>query len=180
MINLQKSQTASLSAAQPGLVQLHCGLGWDITPGLDADLDVSAFLLNDSNKVPGDAYLVFYNNLSAHGVTHMGDNRTGAGDGDDEVVKINLLAVPQEVTQILFVVTCATPGVDLASVSNAYVRVIDEGTGTPLLNFSVSAVSPGMDSLQIGRVFRDGNEWHFEAMGIPFAGGLEACVGMYT
>jgi tellurium resistance protein TerD len=180
MINLQKSQTVNMSAAQPGLAQLHCGLGWDITPGIEADLDVSAFMLNDANKIPGDSFLIFYNNLIANGVTHMGDNRTGEGEGDDEVVKINLLAVPQEVTQILLVVTCATEGVDLSSVSNAFVRVVDDGNGTPLLNFSVSAVGPGMDSLQIGRVFRSGNEWEFEALGIPFSGGLEACVGMYS
>ena len=98
----------------------------------------------------------------------------------DEVVKINLLAVPQEVTQILLVVTCATEGVDLSSVSNAFVRVLNDGNGTPLLNFSVSAIGPGMDSLQIGRVIRTGSDWEFEALGIPFSGGLEACLGMYS
>lgn len=180
MINLQKNQTVSLSSMQPGLAQIQCGLGWDVTPGIEADLDVSVFLLNEVNKIPGESYFIFYNNLSGHGVTHMGDNRTGEGDGDDEVVNINLLAVPQEVTQILVVITCATPGVNLSAVSNAYARMTDLGSGTPLLNFSISAMGPGSDSLQVGRMYREGAEWRFEAMGIPFSGGLEACLGMYT
>ena len=94
---------------------------------------------------------------------------------------MNLLAVPQEVTQILR--RCHlrhTEGVDLSSVSNAYVGITDLGSGTPLLNFSISAMGPGSDSLQVGRVYRDGTEWRFEAMGIPFSGGLEACLGMYA
>ena len=180
MINLQKNQTVSLSSMQPGLAKIQCGLGWDVLPEFEADLDVSVFLLNDANKIPSESHFIFYNNLSGHGVTHMGDNRTGEGDGDDEVVNVNLLVVPQEVTQILVVITCATQGVELSSVSNAYVGITDLGSGTPLLNFSISAMGPGSDSLQVGRVYRDGTEWRFEAMGIPFSGGLEACLGMYA
>jgi tellurium resistance protein TerD len=87
-INLQKGGNANLSREVPGLSRVLIGLGWNArsTSGDDFDLDASAFLLSESGKVRSDSDFIFYNNKrSADGsVEHKGDNRTGAGDGDDE------------------------------------------------------------------------------------------------
>ena len=89
-ISLNKGGNLSLSKTDPGLKKLLIGLGWDerATSGAEFDLDASVFLLTTSGKVRGDHDFIFYNQLkSADGaVEHTGDNRSGAGDGDDEAV----------------------------------------------------------------------------------------------
>ena len=93
MLNLEKKKPLNLSKAVPGLNQVKVGLSWDSRiDGQNADADASVFMLNDQGKIPSDNYFVFYNNLKSidGSVTHSGDNTTGAGDGDDEEITINL------------------------------------------------------------------------------------------
>ncbi len=98
-VNLQKGGNVSLTKSEPGLKKINVGLGWDLraTDGADFDLDASAFLLNESGKVRGDQDFIFYNNAKSSdgAVEHLGDNRTGEGEGDDEVVSVNLEGVPE-------------------------------------------------------------------------------------
>ncbi|MBN0210358.1 TerD family protein, partial [Pseudomonas aeruginosa] len=97
-LSLQKGGNLSLSKEAPGLTKILVGLGWDprSTDGTQFDLDASAFLLNASGKVRGDADFIFYNQLKSPdgSVEHTGDNRDGAGDGDDEAIKVDLSRVP--------------------------------------------------------------------------------------
>ena len=98
-INLQKGQKVDLTKGNPGLSKLIVGLGWDTNKydgGADFDLDAAAFLLGDNGKVPSDSDFIFYSNLqhSSGAVVHTGDNLTGEGDGDDEVIKVDLSKVP--------------------------------------------------------------------------------------
>ena len=108
-VSLVKGGNVSLSKEEPGIESIMVGLGWDArsTDGNDFDLDASCFLLNASGKVRSDSDFIFYNNLkSACGaVEHTGDNRTGAGDGDDEVINVELSRVPADVTKLAFTVT---------------------------------------------------------------------------
>ena len=96
-VSLKKGQKVDLTKTNPGLKEVMIGLGWDVKRydgGSDFDLDASAFLLGDSGKVPSDGEFIFYGNKKheSGSVEHMGDNLTGAGEGDDEQIKINLAA----------------------------------------------------------------------------------------
>src|SRR6476469_4850497 len=98
-INLSKGQKIDLTKTNPGLSKVLVGLGWDTNKydgGKDFDLDASVFVLDATGKVGSDADFIFYNNTknSNTSIEHLGDNRTGAGDGDDEVVKIDLASIP--------------------------------------------------------------------------------------
>ena len=87
-INLEKNSSINLTNAEPGLTNLHIGLGWDAedSNGNAIDCDVSVFMLDQNAKIPGDGFFVFYNNLSSSdgSTIHQGDNLDGSGDGDDE------------------------------------------------------------------------------------------------
>ena len=108
-ISLNKGGRLSLDKEAPGLKKVLIGLGWDAraTDGVDFDLDASAFMLNASGKVRSDADFIFYNQLKSGcgSVQHTGDNQTGAGEGDDETIMIDLGRVPPDVQKISFTVT---------------------------------------------------------------------------
>lgn len=117
-VNLSKGGKVSLAKAaadagvQGALQNIIIGLGWDANAfdgGSDFDLDASVFLCGESGKVEKDSNFIFYNNLKAPGVEHTGDNRTGAGDGDDEVIKVDLNAVEADVHKISFTCTIDRP-----------------------------------------------------------------------
>src|SRR3954467_8585018 len=103
-MSLVKGGNVSLSKEAPGLTVIQVGLGWDVraTAGSDFDLDAVAFILNATGRIRSDDDFIFYNNLrSADGsVEHQGDNLTGAGEGDDEVIKIDLSRVPADVQKV--------------------------------------------------------------------------------
>ena len=113
-VSLQKGQKVSLTKGNPGLKNVVVGLGWDVNQfdtGGDFDLDAAAFLLTDTGKVSKQEDFVFYGNLNhpSGSVQHMGDNLTGAGEGDDEQIKIDLSKVPENITKIAFTVTIYEP-----------------------------------------------------------------------
>ena len=108
-ISLQKGQNVSLTKQAPGLKQARFGLGWDLrkTDGSAFDLDASAFVLDASGKVLSDQHFVFYNNTQdpSGALKHLGDNRTGQGEGDDEVLDVELNLFPANAAKVAFVVT---------------------------------------------------------------------------
>jgi tellurium resistance protein TerD len=185
MINLEKKKTFNLTKQAPGLNQVKIGLSWDPTgDGRSPDADASVFMLNESGKIPGERYFVFFNNLVSEdgAVVHSGDNRTGAGDGDDEEVNINLASVSLSVVQIMLVITIhnKSEGFHFGNVLNSSVRVYNKTSGDILCQYRLSESYDGCDSLIIGRFYRNGAEWEFEAMGQAFEGGLEATVELYS
>lgn len=185
-INLEKSQSIDLTKSSPGLNNVGIGLGWDASDsnGNNIDCDVSVFMLDESNKIPGDGYFVFYNSLTSSdgSVVHQGDNTTGEGDGDDEVVHVNLGKVDSSILQMLFVVTihdAEKNNQDFSVVKNAFIRIYDNDSGEELCRYELSENFGDADSVQIGRVYtHDG--WHFEAMGTGFTGGLGTLLGAYN
>ncbi|MFF9561603.1 TerD family protein, partial [Streptomyces albus] len=108
-VTLAKGGNVSLSKAAPNLTKVAVGLGWDArsTSGADFDLDASALVTGPERKVLSDLHFVFYNNLRSPdgSIEHTGDNLTGEGDGDDEVINVDLPAVPPNVTNIFFPVS---------------------------------------------------------------------------
>lgn len=181
-INLQKGQKVDLTKGNPGLSKLIVGLGWDTNKydgGADFDLDASAFLLGDNGKVPSDSDFIFYSNLqhSSGAVVHTGDNLTGEGDGDDEVIKVDLSKVPASISKIDFTVTiydAESRGQNFGQVSNAYIRVVDETTGTELIRYDLGEDFSVETAVVVGEMYRNNGEWKFNAIGSGFSGGLAA------
>ncbi len=186
-VSLTKGQKVDLTKGNPGLSKLVVGLGWDTNKydgGYDFDLDAAAFLLGADGKVASDADFVFYGNLkhSSGSVEHMGDNLTGAGDGDDEQIKINLAMVPASVAKIDFTVTIYDAEVrkqNFGQVSNAFIRVVDEGSNTELIRYDLGEDFSVETAVVVGEIYRNNGEWKFNAIGSGFQGGLFALCKNY-
>lgn len=181
-VNLSKGQKVSLTKGNPGLSKIVVGLGWDTNKydgGFDFDLDAAAFLLGANGKVASSADFVFYGNLkhASGAVEHMGDNLTGAGDGDDEQIKVNLAAVPANVEKISFTVTiydAETRKQNFGQVSNAFIRIFDEGNNTELIRYDLGEDFSIETAVVVGEIYRNNGEWKFNAIGSGYQGGLEA------
>ena len=181
-ISLQKGQKIDLTKTNPGLTKVLVGLGWDTNKydgGADFDLDSAAFLLGDSGKVNSDADFVFYGNLThvSGSVEHLGDNLTGAGDGDDEQIKVDLAAVPANVSKIDFTVTIYDAEArrqNFGQVSNAFIRIVNEATGEELLRFDLGEDFSIETAVVVAELYRNNGEWKFNAIGSGFSGGLAA------
>ena len=188
-VSLSKGGNVSLSKEAPGLTKMLVGLGWDqrSTDGGDFDLDASAFALDAAGKIRNDNDFVFYNNLcgrgtcgnggcshgdGAFGVQHTGDNKTGAGDGDDESVKIDLGKVPADVQRIAVCVTIHSPGVNFGMINNAFVRVVNSADDKEIARYDLAEDASTETAMIFAEIYRSGTEWKFKAVGQGFAGGL--------
>ncbi|MFY9226187.1 MAG: TerD family protein [Blastocatellia bacterium] len=181
-LSLQKGQKTDLTKGNPQLARIVVGLGWDTNKydgGHAFDLDAAAFLLNSTGKVDNDSCLVFYNNLKGANetVVHQGDNLTGQGDGDDEQIKVNLKAVPDNIQRIAFTVTihdAEARSQTFGQVSNAFIRVFNEDNNQEILRYDLSEDYSVETALVVGELYRHAGEWKFSAIGSGFAGGLYA------
>jgi tellurium resistance protein TerD len=181
-VSLSKGQKVDLTKTNPGLTNVVVGLGWDTNKydgGNDFDLDSSVFLLGENGKVTNEADFIFYNNpQGANGaVVHTGDNRTGAGDGDDEAVKINLTSVPANVQRIAFTITIhdgETRSQNFGQVSNAYARIYNEANGEELTRYDLGEDFSIETAVVVGELYRHSGEWKFSAIGSGYQGGLNA------
>lgn len=181
-INLSKGQKVDLTKGNPGLKSIMVGLGWDVNAfdsGVDFDLDAAAFLLGADGKCPTDKEFVFYGNLKhqSESVNHMGDNLTGAGEGDDEQIQVDLSKVPANIEKIAFTVTiydAESRHQNFGQVSNAYVRIMDESTGAELLRYDLGEDFSIETAAVFGELYKNGAEWKFNAIGSGYQGGLAA------
>ncbi|HHG83434.1 MAG TPA: TerD family protein [Bacteroidetes bacterium] len=178
-INLQKGQNISLNKEAPGLNHIHTGLGWDTQQfaGADFDLDVMVFLLGANDKLVSDSHFVFYNNLTSPdgSVVHTGDNLTGEGEGDDEVVNIDLSKISAEVHKIAFTTNiheAAARNQNFGQVQNAFIRIVDKAKGEEIIRYDLSEDFSIETSLIVAELYRKGDEWKFKAVGQGFKDGL--------
>ena len=185
-VSLSKGGNVSLSKTDPGLKQVLIGLGWEArsTDGVDFDLDASAFLLTESGKVRGDNDFIFYNNLrSVDGsVEHTGDNRTGAGEGDDEALKIDLDKVPADITKIVFTVTIHDADArkqNFGMVSDAFIRIVNDDSNVEVARFDLTEDASTETAMVFGEIYRHNGEWKFRAVAQGYAGGLKAMCAQY-
>jgi stress response protein SCP2 len=169
---LAKGQKVSLSKMNSALDQVLVGLGWDKNQyaNVNHDLDVEVFLLGTDGRVLNDDYFVFYNHLvSADGsVRHSGDNRTGAGSGDDETVQVCLSQVNPQVQRIVFVVTineALARGHNFSQIQNAFIRVVDNSNQQELVRFNITEAAPTAISMIKGEIYRHNGEWKFNPVG---------------
>ncbi|MFS0827122.1 TerD family protein [Pseudomonas phoenicis] len=179
-VSLSKGGNVSLSKEAPGLAEVTVGLGWDarVTDGAEFDLDASVFVVGENGKVLNDTGFIFYNNkTSADGsIEHLGDNRSGQGDGDDEQVNVKLTGLAQDVKKLVFAVTIHDADArkqSFGQVSNAYIRVINKADGKELARYDLSEDASTETAMIFGELYRNGDEFKFKAIGQGFAGGLK-------
>lgn len=181
-ISLSKGQKIDLTKGNPSLKNLLVGLGWDTKKydgGFDFDLDASVFMTGAANKVENDDDFVFYNNLihPSGSVEHMGDNRTGEGEGDDEEIKVDLSKIPSSIQKISFTVTiheAKERGQNFGQVSNAYIRVVNLDDNKEILRYDLGEDFSVETAIVVCEIYRHNGEWKFNAVGSGFEGGLAA------
>ncbi len=186
-INLTKGQKVDLTKGNPGLKKLMVGLGWDVNAfdsGADFDLDAAAFMLGDNGKCPTEKEFIFYGNLThpSESLKHMGDNLTGAGEGDDEQIFIDLTKIPSNVSKVAFTVTiyeAEERGQNFGQVSNSFIRIVDESTGREVIHYDLGEDFSIETAVVVGELYKHNGEWKFNAIGSGFQGGLAALCGHY-
>ncbi len=166
---LAKGQKVSLSKFNAALDEIDVCLGWDVS-SQNYDLDSEAFLLGPDEKVIGDDWFVFYNQTCSPdgSVIHSGDNRTGEGYGDDEIISIKLSKVSPSVSKIVFIVTineAKERNLNFAGVSNAFIRVVDKNNNRELVRFNLTDYYSTVTSMMVGEIYKKNNEWRFNPIG---------------
>jgi tellurium resistance protein TerD len=182
-INLEKGQRVNVN-----LPKFIVGLGWDANASAssqDFDLDASVFILGENKKVLTDEYFVFYNNLKSPdgSVEHTGDNLTGAGDGDDESIKIDLSKINPTATELCFVVTihdAINRRQNFGQVRNSFVRVYNPDTNEEILKYELEEDFSVETAVEFGRLYKRNGEWKFEAVGVGQKGGLNDYLAKYN
>ena len=198
-INLQKGQKIDI-----GVSKFTVGLGWDPNEGTgnDFDLDASAIMINDDRKLISENHFIFYNNLCGlghgdpkdcssnncgaglYGLIHTGDDPDGkSSDGDDdEAIEIDLLRVPQDVNEILFVVTIDKFEVrrqNFGQVRNSYIRIVDNSNNQEIAKYELDEDFSIETGVEFGRLYRRNGEWKFEASGIGYKADLAFFIEKY-
>ena len=186
-VNLSKGQKISLEKEAGGaLSQIKMGLGWDVgaapqksggflgglfggggSAGGSIDLDASCIML-DANKQMVDA--VWFGQLQSKdsSIQHTGDNRTGAGDGDDEVINVNLSRIPDHVQALVFTVNSFT-GQTFATVNNAFCRLVNASNNSEVARYDLSAQG-SHTALILAKIYRHNGEWKMHAIGETASG----------
>lgn len=182
-ITLEKGQRIGI-----GLSKVSVGLGWDPNEGtgFDFDLDASAFMLGSNKKIPNDNYFIFYNNPKSPdgAVESTGDDTTGGNSdgGDDETLNVDLQKVDPSIQEILFVATIYKADErkqNFGQVRNSYIRIYNSITNEEIARYDLDEDFSIETAVEFGRLYRRGEEWKFEAMGIGNKGGLQALVNKY-
>lgn len=178
-VNLQKGQKVELRKSSGGaLRRVMVGLGWDEvkqTRGLfapkaqDIDCDASA-LLCTGGRLTNNSDVVYFGNLR-HGtgaVVHMGDNLTGAGEGDDEQILVDLSALPGQYDKIVFVVNiyqAMQRRQHFGMIQNAFIRICDGETNQELCRYNLSENYDDMTAMVFGELYLYKGQWKFNAIG---------------
>lgn len=173
-VSLTKGQKVSLSKDGGTLSRIFMGVGWDVAKkggllggllgggGGDIDLDASCLVFDQSGTLMDQ---IWFQQLRGMGgaVVHTGDNVTGAGEGDDEVIKVDLSNLPPTVAALVFTVN-SFRGQTFDTVANAFCRVVDDTTGTELAMFSLSE-SGSHTGLVMAKIYRHDGAWKLHAIG---------------
>jgi len=178
-VSLSKGGNVSLTKEAPGMTKAVIGLGWDSNSftGSEFDLDAQAIMVGANGKVPNDGFFVFFNQLKSPegSVEHTGDNRTGEGDGDDEVINVDLAAVPAEIEKVVFTVAiydADTRKQSFGQVRNGFIRVVNGEGGTEVARYDLTEDASTETAMVFGELYRNGADWKFRAVGQGYADGL--------
>ena len=184
ILNLNKNDILDLTKRNPGLKKVSLGAGWDIANnGLDYDLDIAAFLLDSNNKFNTVSNIIFFNNKEGQGISLAGDNRTGAGEGDDEVININLEEINPNIAKIVFVVTiheAQAKRQTFGMVENSYVRLLDEENNErEICRFNLKENGSTVTSVIFSELYKQNGEWQFKAIGEGKIADLNGVLALY-
>lgn len=197
VINLRKGDKVSV-----GFTNMTVGLGWEPNEGTGAsfDLDVSAIMINSNRKIPSASFFIFYNNYCSnghgrenpctncksgkYGVLHTGDDPGGENSdgGDDEAILVDLKLVPDEIQEILFVVTiddAVAKKQNFGQVRDSYIRIVDNTTGNEVYKFELGEDFSIETGIEFGRLYKRNNEWKFDASGIGYKEDLDFFISKY-
>lgn len=186
LVRVRRNEEINVSKIDPTIREIISGMGWELKriEGEPVDIDVSLFLLDKNDRTREDEDFVFYNNMAGRdgAVKHLGDSRTGAGDGDDEQIIMDLMALPFEITKIVFVLSIYD--LDLNSnnftmVKNVYFRLINNENDQEIFRFELDEDMGSTTALIIGHLERVGSDWMFKAIGEPVHGGLAKVASDY-
>ncbi len=185
ILNLQKNDILDLNKRNPGLKKVTLGAGWDISNGgVDFDIDIAAFLLDANNKFNTVSNVIFFNNKQGQGISLSGDNRTGAGEGDDETISIDLDAINPSIQKIVFVVTiheAQSRRQTFGMVNNSYVRLLDTvNNDRELCRFNLKSDGSTATSVLFAELYRDMGEWQFKAVGEGKIADLNGVLALYS
>ena len=176
---VKRGDEVNLTQKDPTMKQIMVGVGWDLRAfeSHPLDLDVSVFLLGKNEKTRVDEDFVFYNNMlgSDGAVKHTGDSRTGAGDGDDEIIMIDLSGIPFDVMKICFVLSIYDADFEdhnFSMVKNVYFRIVNQNTSHEIFRYELDEELTDHEGLIIGELERVGTDWIFHAVGETVKGGL--------
>ncbi|MGI2327950.1 TerD family protein [Planococcus sp. YIM B11945] len=187
-VNLVKGQKIDLTKGRSSLSSLMVGLGWDPVAakksggflggllggggggGADVDCDASVILLDESGKLKSKENLIYFGNKQSKdgSVVHSGDNLTGAGEGDDETIQIDLKRISPNVHRLIFVVNiynAKQKRQDFGMIQNAFIRLVDNQSKEELVHYNLTENYSGKMSLILGEMYRQGSEWKFSAVG---------------
>lgn len=178
-VNLQKGQKVNLRKENGGtLCRVMVGLGWDEvkqhrklfgSKPQDIDCDAAAFICTGGHLKDIDD-VVYFGNLThkSNSVIHMGDNLTGAGEGDDEKIMVDLVSLPQEYDKVIFGVNiyqAQKRNQHFGMICNAFIRICDSETGREICRYNLSENYQNMTSMVFGELYRYNGEWKFNAIG---------------
>jgi len=176
---VKRGDEINLTQKDPTIKEIMVGVGWDLKAfeSDPLDLDASIFLLGMNDKTRIDEDFIFYNNLTGSdgAVKHLGDSRTGAGDGDDEIIMVKLSELPFDVSKISFVLSIYDMDMkehNFSMVKNVYFRIVNQGTEHEIFRYELDEELTGDEGLVIGELERVGTEWIFRAIGETVEGGL--------
>lgn len=178
-VNLQKGQKVNLRKDDGGaLKRVMVGLGWDevkqkrgffAPKPQDIDCDASVFVCVNGHLMGTDD-IVYFGNLTHKSscIRHMGDNLTGAGDGDDEQIMVDLAAMPSQYDKLVVVVNiyqAAQRKQHFGMIENAFIRIVDADTNQEMCKYNLSENYDGMTAMIFGELYRYNGEWKFNAIG---------------
>ncbi|MFP4098658.1 MAG: TerD family protein [Alphaproteobacteria bacterium] len=179
---VEKGADVNITAKDPTMSSVVIAAGWKASSfhSSDLDIDVSCFLLDKNDKTRVNEDFIFYNNEMDidESVVHNGDNLTGAGEGDDETISIDLKKIPYDIFKVMFVLSIyrgEEKDQQMSNVRNGYVRLINASNGQELLRYDISpevADSQGETAMRVVSLNREGPKWHFYALGELVKGGL--------
>jgi tellurium resistance protein TerD len=201
-IQLEKGGNISLDKIDPSFKNINVGLGWDVPEavkeanrlGFDLgkteqetfDLDASIMMVASTGKARSDQDFIYYQKDHRKSVCgsiyHTGDNRTGAGEGDDESIHVFLNKVPNEIQKLIICVTIHEGEIkkqNFGQVTNAFIRLVNKDTDEEVVRYDLSEEASTYTGIIFGEIYRYNGEWKFKAVGRGFHGGLEEFVRMY-
>ncbi len=187
-ISLEKGGRIDLGKAAPGLNKIGIGLGWEENEsdtGADFDLDASLFMLGANGEIASQGHFIFYNNLNSPcgAVEHTGDNLDGSGDGDDELINVTLNDLPDNIKELVIVVTihdAINRGQNFGQVLDSFIRIFDSGTEKEIAKYELDEDFSTETAIEFGRLYRKDGSWRFKAVGTGYTSGLQGFVNNFA